>query len=81
MGSISRCTMNKFSSRETINENGRHMSFSKSPAAILLIVVVSLSSLVSLAGCGGGTKTATPEKKEEQRQKMIKNAERQRREG
>jgi ABC-type oligopeptide transport system substrate-binding subunit len=57
------------------------MKMSKSPIAILLIVVVSLSSLVSFAGCSGGTKTATPEKKEEMRQKMIKNAERQKREG
>lgn len=73
--------MNRFSSRETINVNGCRMKLSKSPIAILLIVVMSLSSLVSLAGCTGGTKSATPQQKEELRQKMIKNAERERREG
>ena len=46
--------------------------------AILLIVMISLTSF---AGCGGSKKTTTPEQKEEQRQKMIKNAERQQREG
>jgi hypothetical protein len=57
------------------------MNLSKSPIAILLIVAMSLSSFSSLAGCSGGTKTVTPQQKEELRQKMIKNAERERREG
>jgi len=57
------------------------MNLWKAPAPILLIVVMSLSTLVSLSGCSGGTKTASPQQKEEQRQKMIKNADRERREG
>jgi len=48
---------------------------------MLAVLMIGLVSLVSLSGCGGGKKEATPEKKEEMRQKMIKNAERQRREG
>jgi hypothetical protein len=71
----------KFSTREIINKIYCHMNLSRSPIAILLIVVVSLSSLSSLAGCSGSTKTVTPQQKEEMRQKMIKNAERQQREG
>jgi hypothetical protein len=73
--------MNSLSSRTVVNENGCGMNLWKLPAAILLIVVISLSSLVSFTGCSGGTKTASPQQKEEQRQKMIKNAERERREG
>jgi|tagenome__1003787_1003787.scaffolds.fasta_scaffold20982061_6 hypothetical protein len=73
--------MNSVSSRTTINENGCGMNLWKAPAPILLIVVMSLSTLVSLSGCSGGTKTASPQQKEEQRQKMIKNADRERREG
>jgi hypothetical protein len=46
--------------------------------AVLLIALISLTSFV---GCGSAKKDATPEQKEEQRQKMIQNAERQRREG
>jgi len=42
--------------------------------------MIGLSSLISLSGCGGGKKEVTPEKKEEMRQKMIKNADRERRE-
>jgi hypothetical protein len=38
-------------------------------------------SFAWFAGCGSVKKTATPQQKEEQRQKLIKNAERERREG
>jgi hypothetical protein len=54
------------------------MNLSCSRTAILLIVVMSLPSF---AGCGSSKKAPTPEQKEEQRQKMIKNADRERREG
>jgi len=64
-----------------INKIGCQMNLSKSPTVILLIVVVLISPLISLAGCSGGAKTATPEQKEELRQKMIKNADRERKEG
>jgi len=47
----------------------------------LTVLIIGLSSLTSLSGCGGGKKEVTPEKKEEMRQKMIKNADRERREG
>jgi hypothetical protein len=45
--------------------------------ALRLIV---LTSVIASAGCGGKP-TPTPQQKEEQRQKLIKNAERERREG
>jgi hypothetical protein len=71
----------EFGYRKTIKENGCHMNLSKSPIATLLIIAISLSPFISLTGCSGNAKTVTPQQKEEQRQKMIKNAERQRREG
>jgi hypothetical protein len=46
-----------------------------------VIVLIALISLTSVAGCGSGKKSVTPEQKEELRQKMIKNADRERREG
>jgi len=46
--------------------------------AFLLVAVLSITSF---PGCGSGKEPPTPEKKEEMRQKMIKNAERERREG
>jgi len=47
----------------------------------MAVLLIALISLTSLAGCGSGKKDATPQQKEEQRQKMIKNADRERREG
>jgi hypothetical protein len=46
--------------------------------AFLLVAVLSITSF---SGCGSSKKPPTSEQKEEQRQKMIKNAERERREG
>jgi hypothetical protein len=60
------------------NWDGRCMRTYWTTMAVLLIALISLTSF---AGCGSGKKTPTPEQKEEQRQKMIKNAERERREG
>jgi hypothetical protein len=57
---------------------GRGMKTYWTTMAVLLIALISLTSF---AGCGSGKKAPTPEQKEEQRQKMIKNAERERREG
>ena len=54
------------------------MNLTKVLTAMLLVVAMVFTSSI---GCGNDTKPMTPEKKEEQRQKMIKNAERQRREG
>jgi hypothetical protein len=54
------------------------MKLRKFPTTILLVVVMLF---ISSIGCGSDKKALTPEKKEEQRQKMIKNAERERREG
>jgi hypothetical protein len=45
------------------------------------ILLIALNSLTSIAGCGAGKKEVSPQQKEEMRQKMIKNAERQQREG
>jgi hypothetical protein len=47
----------------------------------MAILLIALLSFTSFAGCGSSKKAPTPEQKEEQRQKMIKNDERQRREG
>ena len=47
----------------------------------MAVLLIALISLTSFAGCGSGKKPLTPEQKEEQRQKMIKNADRERREG
>ena len=60
------------------NGDGRGMKTYWTTMAVLLIALISLTSF---AGCGGAKKDATPEQKEEQRQKMIKNAEREQREG
>jgi hypothetical protein len=64
--------------RDMCTINLGYIEFFRCPISILLIVVVSLTSF---PGCGSSKKTATPEQKEELRQKMIKNAERERREG
>jgi hypothetical protein len=48
-----------------------------SPRTIVLIALISFSSLT---GCGDGKQPITPEQKEQKRQKMIQNAERERRE-
>jgi hypothetical protein len=48
---------------------------------MLTTLLIGLVSFTSLSGCSGGKKEASPQQKEEMRQKMIKNAERQRREG
>jgi hypothetical protein len=61
-----------------IRPDGRVRKFYRSAMAILLIALLSLTSF---SGCGSSKKSPTPEQKEEQRQKMIQNAERQRREG
>ena len=53
----------------------------KSYRSAMGILLIALMSLTSFSGCGSGKKSATPEQKEELRQKMIKNAERQQREG
>lgn len=45
------------------------------------MLLFALISFISFAGCGSSKKAPTPEQKEEQRQKMIKNADRERREG
>jgi hypothetical protein len=47
--------------------------------AVTLLIVVTLSG--SFAGCGSSKKEVTPQQKEELRQKLIKSAERERREG
>ena len=54
------------------------MKINWSAIVILLTVIMSLNSF---SGCGSGAKTATPQQMEEHRQKHIKNAERERREG
>ena len=61
-----------------IRRDGRGRKVYWSAMAILLIALLSLTPL---AGCGSSKKAPTLEQKEEQRQKMINNAERQRREG
>jgi hypothetical protein len=47
----------------------------------IALFLVAILSITSFPGCGSGKEPPAPEKKEEMRQKMIKNAERQRREG
>ena len=53
----------------------------KSYSSAMAILLVALISFAAFPGCGSSKKAPTPEQKEEQRQKMIKNAERERREG
>ena len=62
----------------TPNMKFEKMKARRSPVCIVLIVV-ALSAL--FPGCGGAKKAATPEQREEMRQKAMKNADRQRREG
>ena len=62
----------------TIRRDGVGRTFYGSAMVILLI---GLLSLTSFSGCGSGKKPPTPEQKEELRQKMINNAQRQQREG
>jgi hypothetical protein len=64
--------------RIAIRRDGRGRQFYRSAMAILLIALISFTSF---SGCGSGKKPPTPEQKEELRQKMIKNAQRQQREG
>jgi hypothetical protein len=61
-----------------IGHDGHGVPTVRSAIAFFLVTVLSISSF---AGCGRGTEPPTTEKKEEMRQKMIKNAERERREG
>jgi len=49
-------------------------------ARLAVVLVAVLAAIPTVPGCGGKTEP-TPQKKEEMRQKMIKDAERERREG
>jgi hypothetical protein len=69
----------KMMARTTANgHDGHDKRTVRRTIAFLLVAVLSVTSF---AGCGSGKQPPAPEKKEEMRQKMIKNAERQRREG
>jgi hypothetical protein len=48
---------------------------------VLAMLLPTLTSVAPFAGCASAKKESSPQQKEEMRQKMIKNAERQRREG
>jgi hypothetical protein len=52
----------------------------KSSHSATIILVTAWMTFLPLAGCGGKKNAPAPEQKEEQRQKLIKNAERMQRE-
>ena len=45
------------------------------------VFLIGVTLLAAFPGCSAGKKEVPPQQKEEMRQKMIKNAERQKREG
>ena len=61
--------------------NGHHGHGVRMVRKSIAFLLVAVLSIISFSGCGSSNKPASPEQKEEQRQKMIQNAERQRREG